>query len=197
MRYSARIAVLAALVCAGVAAAKPLYITVPRAYGSSEPVAVDVAFENKGPVELRVLKPADTDAFIRAQGDVRRAWQVPPTTANPGNALSRGLNAAHSPGSFLLFALNEDFRKSVAPGLPARPPPPPGRPLARVSEGPEKLVGVPAGFSVVRSQWLNLDLGGSEREFSVPGFDTSYYSGGFEERRVTLPPLPVGTYILQ
>ncbi|MFY0523305.1 MG2 domain-containing protein [Archangium gephyra] len=197
MRYSARIAVLAALVCAGVAAAKPLYITVPRAYGSSEPVAVDVAFENKGPVELRVLKPADTDAFIRAQGDVRRAWQVPPTTANPGNALSRGLNAAHSPGSFLLFALNEDFRKSVAPGLPARPPPPPGRPLARVSEGPEKLVGVPAGFSVVRSQWLNLDLGGAEREFSVPGFDTSYYSGGFEERRVTLPPLPVGTYILQ
>ncbi|HYO68107.1 MAG TPA: MG2 domain-containing protein, partial [Archangium sp.] len=197
MRYSARIAVLAALVCTGVAAAKPLYITVPRAYGSSEPVAVDVAFENKGPVELRVLKPGDTDAFIRAQGDVRRAWQVPPTTANPGNALSRGLNAAHSPGSFLLFALNEDFRKSVAPGLPARPPAPPGRPLARVSEGAEKLVGVPPGFSVVRSQWLNLDLGGSEREFSVPGFDTSYYGSSFEERRVTLPPLPVGTYILQ
>jgi hypothetical protein len=197
MRYSARIAVLAALVSASVAAAKPLYITVPRAYGSDEPVAVDVAFESKGPVELRVLQPADVDAFIRAQGDLRRAWQQPPTTANPGNALSRGLNAAHSPGSFLLFALNEDFRKAVAPGLPSRPPPPPGRPLARVSEGPEKLVGVPPGFTVVRSQWLNLDLGGSDREFSVPGFDTSYYSSGYEERRVTLPPLPAGTYILQ
>jgi len=197
MRYSARLAALAALVCAGVAAAKPLYITVPRSYGSSEPVAVDVAFEAKGPVELRVLKPADLDAFIRAQGDLRRAYQVPPTTANPGNALSRGLNATHSPGSFLLFALNEDFRKAVAPGLPARPPPPPGRSLARVSEGPEKLVGIPPGFSTVRSQWLNLDLGGSEREFSVPGFDTSYYESGYEERRVTLAPLPAGTYILQ
>ncbi|MFL5352386.1 MG2 domain-containing protein [Archangium sp.] len=197
MRCFARIAALAAVVLAGVAAAKPLYITVPRAYGSSEPVGVDVAFESKGPVELRVLKPADVDAFIRAQGDIRRAYQAPPTMANPGNALSRGLNAAHTPGSFLLFALNEDFRKAVAPGLPARPPPPPGRPLARVSEGPEKLVGVPAGFTVVRSQWLNLDLGGSDREFSVPGFDTTYYSSGYEERRVTLPPLPAGTYILQ
>jgi hypothetical protein len=197
MRYSARIAVLATVVCASVAAAKPLYITVPRAYGSGEPVAVEVAFENKGPVELRVLKPADLDAFVRAQGDIRRAYQTPPVTANPGNALSRGLNATHSPGSFLLFALDEEFRKAVAPGLPARPPPPPGRPLARVSEGPEKLVGVPPGFSVVRSQWLNLDLGGSEREFNVPGFDTSHYSSGFEERRVALAPLPAGTYILQ
>ena len=193
MRYSARIAAMAALVCTGVAAAKPLYITVPRAYGSGEPVAVDVAFEDKGPVELRVLKPADVDAFIRAQGDLRRAYQTPPTTVNPGNALSRGLNAARGPGTFLLFALNEDFRKAVAPGLPARPPLAPPRALARVSTGPEKLVGIPPGFSVVRSQWLNLDLGGSEREFNVPGFDTSYYGGNYEERRVTLPPLPAGT----
>ncbi|XXF77596.1 MG2 domain-containing protein [Myxococcaceae bacterium GXIMD 01537] len=197
MKALMRVMLMAALVGAGVAAAKPLYITVPRSYGTQEPVAVDVAFEDKGPVELRVLKPANLDAFIRAQGDMRRAYETPPSQANPGRALSRGLNAVRSPGTFLLFALDENFRQEVAPGLPARPPPPPYRPLARVSEGPQKLVGPPPGFTVVRSQWLNLDLGGGEREFTVPGFDTEGYSSGFQERRVLLAPLPAGTYVLQ
>ncbi|WNG16453.1 MG2 domain-containing protein [Cystobacter fuscus] len=197
MKSIARIAALAALVSAGMAAAKPLYITVPRAYGSHEPVAVDVAFESKGPVELRVLKPDNLQAFIRAQGDIRRAYETPPTLANPGNALSRGLNATRSPGTFLLNALDTGFREAVAPRLPARPPAPPGQPLARVAEGARKLVGVPAGFTAVRSQWLNLDLGGTDSEFSVPGFDTSFYNSGFQERRVTLAPLPTGTYLVQ
>ena len=197
MTSIARIVALAALVFTGVAAAKPLYLTVPRAYGSGEPVGVDVAFEGKGPVELRVLKPANTEAFIRAQGDLRRAYQTPPTLANPGNALSRGLIATRSPGSFLLFALDKDFRKGVAPDMPQRPREQQLRPLARVAEGPEKLVGVPTGFTAVRSQWLNLDLGGADREFNVPGFDTGGYSSGYQERRVTLAPLPTGLYIVQ
>ncbi|WP_434389796.1 alpha-2-macroglobulin family protein [Melittangium boletus] len=197
MRNSARFALLAALVLAGVASAKPLYITVPRAYGPGEPVGVDVAFESKGPVQLRVLKPASTEAFIRAQGDIRRAYDAPPVLPNPGNALSRGLNATRAPGSFLLFALGTQFRDAVAPGLPKREPPPPGQALARVAEGQEKLVGVPAGFSVVRSQWLNLDLGGADRDFNVPGFDTSYYESGYQERHLELAPLPPGTYLLQ
>ncbi|MBF5046078.1 alpha-2-macroglobulin [Aggregicoccus sp. 17bor-14] len=198
MRCTARIAALAALVLtAGSALAKPLYITVPRAYGTQEPVAVDVAFESRGPVELRVLEPSDVDAFLRAQGDLRRAYQVPPTTQNPGNALTRGLNAVRAPGSFLLFALGEDLRRAVAPGLPARPPPPSPRPLVRLAEGSEKLVGIPPGFRVVRSQWLNLDLGGNDGAFSVPGFDTAGEEGGYQERRVSLAPLPAGTYVLQ
>lgn len=197
MKTVLRTALLAALVCAGAAVAKPLYMTVPRTYSSSEPVAVDVAFEDKGPVELRVLRPESPEAFLRAQGDIRRAYQAPPTTVNPGRALARGLNAVRSPGAFLLHALNVDFRKAVAPELPERPEPPSGESLSRLAEGPQKLVGVPAGFSVVRSQWLNLDLGGSERDFSVPGFEVWGGSSGFQERRVTLPPLPVGTYVLQ
>ncbi|MET0402820.1 MAG: MG2 domain-containing protein [Cystobacter sp.] len=197
MKSIARFVALATLVLTGVASAKPLYITVPRAYGSQEPIAVDVAFESRGPVELRVLKPKNLDAFLRAQGDLRRAYETPPTLANPGQALSRGLNDVRAPGSFLLHALGTSFREAVAPRLPARPPPPPGQPLARVAEGPQKLVGVPAGFTAVRSQWLNLDLGGADREFSVPGFDTSSYDSGFQERRVTLAPLPPGTYLLQ
>jgi hypothetical protein len=197
MKTLMRMVVVAALACAGVAAAKPLYITVPRSYGTQEPVAVDVAFEDKGPVELRVLKPDNLDAFIRAQGDMRRAYETPPTQANPGRALSRGLNGVRSPGTFLLFAMDADFRDAVAPGLPPRPTVQPYQPLAKVAEGPEKLVGVPPGFSLARSQWLNLDLGGNDREFNVPGFDTEGYSSGFQERRVVLAPLPAGTYVLQ
>jgi alpha-2-macroglobulin len=198
MKTSVRFAALAALLLSGVALAKPLYITVPRAYGSGEPVTVDVAFESKGPVELRVLKPADLDAFVRAQGDIRRAYETPPTFYNPGRALSRGLNAVRSPGLMLMEALSPDFRQTVGTTLP--PPPTessPGERLSKVAQGPEKLVGTPPGFSVVRSQWLNLDLGGGEREFNVPGFSMGGGRGGFQERRVMLAPLPPGTYVLQ
>ena len=50
MKCLIRLAALSALMLSGVALAKPLYITVPRSYGTQEPVAVDVAFEDKGPV---------------------------------------------------------------------------------------------------------------------------------------------------
>ncbi|MCY1046541.1 MG2 domain-containing protein [Corallococcus sp. bb12-1] len=198
MKTSVRFAALAALLVSGVALAKPLYITVPRSYGSGEPVAVDVAFEDKGPVELRVLQPANLDTFIRAQGDLRRAYQTPPTLINPGRGLSRGLNAVRMPGLALMEALSPSFRDEVGDVLP--PPPPETsseEPLAKVAEGPEKLVGAPPGFTVVRSQWLNLDLGGADRDFNVPGFDTGGGSSGFQERRVLLAPLPPGAYVLQ
>ncbi|QDE94899.1 MULTISPECIES: MG2 domain-containing protein [Myxococcus] len=197
MKCLIRLAALSALMLSGVALAKPLYITVPRSYGTQEPVAVDVAFEDKGPVELRVLKPENLDAFIRAQGDLRRAYQTPPTLKNPGRALSRGFNAVRTPGMFLLDTLNPAFRDEVGEVLPRSPQTSgSGEPLAKVAEGPERLVGVPPGFTVARSQWLNLDLGGAERDFNVPGFNASGPSG-FQERRVTLAPLPAGTYVLQ
>ncbi|NVJ22327.1 alpha-2-macroglobulin [Myxococcus sp. AM011] len=197
MRMIARLAVLTAVALSGVAMAKPLYITVPRSYGSGEPVAVDVAFEDKGPVELRVLKPDNVDAFIRAQGDLRRAYQTPPTMNNPGRALSRGVNAMALPGRWLLDALDQNFRQDALSVLPPAPDVPfTYEPLAKVAEGPKKLVGVPPGFTVARSQWLNLDLGGAERDFSVPGFNASG-GYGFQERRVLLAPLPAGTYVLQ
>ncbi|NTX51963.1 alpha-2-macroglobulin [Myxococcus sp. CA039A] len=197
MRMVARLAVLTAVALSGVAMAKPLYITVPRSYGSGEPVAVDVAFEDKGPVELRVLKPDNVDAFIRAQGDLRRAYQTPPTMNNPGRALSRGVNAVGLPGRWLLDGLNQNFREDMLTVLPPAPNVPgSNEPLAKVAEGAKKLVGVPPGFTVTRSQWLNLDLGGAERDFNVPGFNSSG-GYGFQERRVLLAPLPAGTYVLQ
>lgn len=189
-------AALAVLSIAGAAAAKPLYVTVPRSYASSEKPVVEVAFEDRGPVELRVLRPTDADAFIQSQANLRRAYETPPTQANPGHALARGLNALRSPGPFLLFSMNPGLRQQIAPALPQRPEPPSGR-VSRVAPGPEKLVGLPKGMKLVRSQWLNLDLGGAEREFTVPGFDAWFHSGGFQERRVALEPLPAGLYVLQ
>jgi len=196
MRYSTRISLLAALTLAGVAAAKPLYITVPRAYGTQEPVAVDVAFNSKGPVELRVLKPDSLDAFIQAQGDLRRAYEEPPVLKNPGRALSRGLNAVKVPSTFLLYSFSTEFRDAVSPALPQRGPEDVAPTLNQMAEGPDKLIGVPPGFTVARSQWLNLDLGGGGVDFSVPGF-SSWGGHGFQERRVMLAPLPAGTYVLQ
>ncbi|SEU28126.1 MG2 domain-containing protein [Stigmatella erecta] len=196
MKNSMRWGLLAAMAVAGVAAAKPLYITVPRAYGPQETVAVDVAFSSKGPVELRVLKPDNLEAFIRAQGDLRRAYQAPPVLKNPGRALSRGLNAVRLPSTYLLYAFSPEFRDTVAPALPQRDADDVAPSVNQMVEGPDKLVGVPAGFTVTRSQWLNLDLGGTGSDFSVPGF-SAWSGGGFQERRVMLAPLPAGTYILQ
>lgn len=196
MRYSTRISLLAALTLAGVAAAKPLYITVPRAYGTEEMVAVDVAFNSKGPVELRVLKPDNLDAFIKAQGDLRRAYEEPPVLKNPGRALSRGLNAVKLPTTYLLYSFSTEFRDAVSPALPELGPEDTAPKLNQMAEGPDKLIGVPPGFTVVRSQWLNLDLGGAGMDFSVPGF-SSWGGYGFQERRVSLAPLPAGTYVLQ
>jgi uncharacterized protein YfaS (alpha-2-macroglobulin family) len=197
MRFSTRFSLLAALTLAGVAAAKPLYITVPRAYGPDEPVAVDVAFNSKGPVELRVLKPDSLEAFIETQNDLRRAYEEPPVLKNPGRALSRGLNAVKVPSTYLLYSFNAGFRDAVSPAMPGGRGPEDTPPeLNKLAEGPDKLIGVPPGFTVARSQWLNLDLGGGGVDFNVPGF-SSWGGRGFQERRVMLAPLPPGTYVLQ
>jgi hypothetical protein len=39
---------------AAAALGKPLYITVPRAYGTTESPVVELAFSGKEPVELRI-----------------------------------------------------------------------------------------------------------------------------------------------
>ena len=137
---------------------------------------MDVAFENKGPVELRVLKPADVDAFIRAQGDLRRAYEAPPTTANPGQrAQPRPQRGALRRAPSCCSPSTRSSASAVAPAsarsarLARRAARWPACPRA-----PRSSWACPAGFTVVRSQWLNLDLGGAERDFSVPGFDTWY-----------------------
>ncbi len=187
---------LSGLLLASAAVAKPLYITVPRSYGSAESAVVDVAFASRQPVELRVLKPSDVDAFIESQTDLRRAYQEPRTQVNPGRYLTRGLNLLRSPAEYLLLAMDPELRSEIAEGLPERLATD-HRSISRMREGPPKLVGIPAGHEVVRRRWLNLDLGGLQREFNVPGYTPEFVDSGFEERRVVLDPLPVGVYVLQ
>ena len=179
------------------AMAKPLYITVPRSYSTSEPVLVDVAFGGQEAVELRVLKPNNLDTYIKEQANLRRAYVEPTTIVNPGRFLSRGLNAVENPGIFLLDSLSREFRSKLTQTMP-RPLATNGKKLSKIEEGVKKLVNIPPGMELVRSEWLNLDLGGSDRGFDVPGFDMwSSSRSGYQERRVSLKPLPAGVYVLQ
>nr|MCU0701443.1 alpha-2-macroglobulin [Myxococcaceae bacterium] len=191
-----KLTLLFAAVLATSALAKPLYVTVPRAYGSKEAPRLEVSFAEKEPVELRVLKPKDLSAFLKGQQALRRAYDPPPTLANPGRALSRGFNASGNPVDLLRFSLSGAFRKAVLPGLDGPPAVSAGDPV-RLDQGPERLIGVPANMSLVRSQWLNLDLGGTDRDFTVPGFEQWNSSGGFQDRSVVLDPLPAGVYVVQ
>ncbi len=196
-RIASAAAFLSLLLCASAAQAKPLYLTVPRSFGADEKPVIELAFERRGPVELRVLRPLQPDAFLAKQADLRRAYEQPSTTENPGLFVSRGLNAVRTPGTFLYRALGEDFRRALSPALPERPElPPSARRIARLAEGPERLVGLAPGTALVRRLWLNLDLGGPDRDYNVPGFD-AFGSGGWEERKVELDPLLPGIYLVQ
>jgi len=194
------IALAVAAFSAAPALAKPLYITVPRSYGSRESAALDVAFEGRAPVELRVLKPTPLAPFLRAQSNLRRAYAAPTTTINPGRYLTAGLNRVHSPGAWLLHALSPKWRMAVE-GVPHRAPDtqaPAAHPLSKLDEGPEKLVGIPPGMTLVHREWLNLDLGGDVAAYDVPGFSDWFGGeGGYQQRRVKLAPLPPGLYVVQ
>lgn len=187
-----------ALLWSASASAKPLYITVNRAFSPAEEPVIDVAFMGQEPVELRVLQPKDLERYIAGQENLRRAWDRPETQENPGRALSRGLNGMKTPGTFLLQALNPEMRRALGDNVAARENASETVTRAVLAEGPKKLVDIPGDFTVVRRQWLNLDLGGDPRSFDVPGFEGwSRSSSGFEERRVKLKKLPAGVYVLQ
>lgn len=188
---------LATVGFAAEAAAKPLYITVPRSFGTNEAVVVDVAFANKEPVELRILKPNDLAKFVRSQANLRRAYERPKLEINTGRYLSAGINRLRSPGHALLNAIDPELRLAVSGDLPSREKPAVGT-GARLSKGPKHLVDIPADTRLVDRKWLNLELGSSEREFSVPGFSGwGAYGGGFQDRKVSLGRMPAGVYILQ
>ena len=194
MHLNACFFALALVAASAPAAAKPLYITVNRSFGTDEHPVVDVAFQNRGPVELRVLKPKDLESYLKAQANLRRVWDEPNTTHNPGRALSRGLNASRGPGQFLLFALDPELRARLSPALGAREESD-GTATLRVAEGPKKLVGVPDGLEQVRAQWLNLDLGGGPLEDIVACKRWLVKEANVDEQRVVVLGGSYGGYM--
>ena len=187
--------IVASLWVSSVAQAKPLYITVPRTFSTQESATLDIAFSGREPVELRVLKPDNFSSFVQQQNNLRRAYTATSTIVNPGRYLARGLNHLHGPGTFLLRTLAPELRRELSGAIEVKEQH--SKQLSRLSEGPEKLVAVPPGMTVVRNQWLNLDLGGADQDFVVPGFDEWTSHGGYQERQVQLQPLPAGVYVLQ
>ena len=87
----------------GVALAKPLYITVPAPTAAVSRWRWTWPSRTRGRWSCACSQPANLDAFIRAQGDLRRAYETPPTLLNPGRGLSRGLNAVTLAGHFVLL----------------------------------------------------------------------------------------------
>ena len=197
MHRSLPLALAALALLPALAAAKPVYLTVPRAFGTGEAPTIDLAFQRRGPVQLRVVRPEPLEPFLAGQANLRRAYLSPQTRENPGRYLSRGLNQARAPGTFLYRALGEDYRRALAPSLPSRADVTEPRAVLRLAEGPEKLVDLPPGTTLVRQVWLNLDLGGAGRDYSVPGFEEYEPSPAWEERKVKLDPLPAGIYLVQ
>lgn len=197
LRTLAVAGVAASALAAAPAAAKPVYLTVPRAFGTHEAPTIDLAFQARGPVELRILQPEPLDPFLASQLDLRRAYVAPVVKDNPFRYLARGLNESRLPGTFLYRALDEELRRELSPAVPARTAEPSDRQVVRLLEGPEKLVDVPRGTKLVKRLWLNLDLGGAERDYSVPGFEIWSAGSQWEERKVTLDPLPAGIYLVQ
>jgi uncharacterized protein YfaS (alpha-2-macroglobulin family) len=173
-------------------------MTVPRAFGTGEAPVIELAFQRHGPVQLRIVKPEPLEPFLASQANLRRAYAAPPTRDNPGRYLSRGINDARLPGTFLYRALGEEYRNQLAPSLPKRDEQQAdAKPVVKLAEGPEKLVDLPPGTGLVRQLWLNLDLGGAAKDYSVPGFDEYGFTPAWEERKVTLDPLPAGIYLVQ
>ncbi|MBI4819023.1 MAG: alpha-2-macroglobulin [Deltaproteobacteria bacterium] len=176
--------------------AKPLYITVPRTYGSAEPVVVDVAFEDTSPVELRVTRPKSLDGFLASQASLRRSYSEPTTMLNPGRYLSQGIERLRAPARYLLFTLPKSLRAELSADLPPAAQEV-ANPLGNLEPGPEKLVSLPKETELVSSRWLNLDLGGTERAFDVPGFELWSGRSGYQERRISLGAMKSGLYVLQ
>lgn len=196
MKAFAKAGLVAWLLWSAVAEAKPLYVTVPRTYATAESPVIEVSYSTAEPVELRVLRPQSLDTFVQAHRNVRRAYEQPPVLVNPGHFLARGLNQIRNPSDALRRMMNQQTRLKVTRSLEDAVEGVGDSSLVILDPGPDKLAGTPPGMTVLKREWLNLDLGGAERDFTVPGYET-YGNSGYQDRSVTLMPLPPGIYVVQ
>jgi hypothetical protein len=174
--------------------AKDFYLTVRRDFGPQENPVIDVDYNKKDPLLIRVLRPKNLTAFIAAQMDLRRAWKAPRVEDNVANALIEGFNRTSLDLDWLRVSLNSDWRKGLKSELGG------GRwssaATGTLPRGPDKLISEASDFEPLQEFSIFPDEADAKGDFDVPGF---YY--GAEERFSTVPvrlhPLPVGFYVVQ
>ncbi len=198
LRALASAALAALALAAAPAAAKPVYMTVPRAFGTGEAPTIDLAFQRRGPVQLRVVKPEPLEPFLAGQANLRRAYVSPQTRDNPGRYLSRGLNAGPLPRHLPLPRPG----RGLPPGPRAQPPL--ARRRDRATHGPEAGRGPgEAGRPAPRARPWSARCGSTSTwaaraaTTACPASRSTSSRRGWEERKVSLEPLPAGVYLVQ
>ena len=194
----AMVLALGALGASPAFAGSPFYLTVARSFANTEKpeLRLDYTTTNQ-PMLIRVLRPKDLERFLDGQLQISRSYEEPTTELNPGHYVVTGLNKVESPLKTFRDMLDVEFRKSfkdtafnkairdTSKGDVASPP-------AQIIQGP------PAGFTLVREYYLDLQFGGEAVSDLGWWFaDSAWREDLYKIRKVTLDPLPDGVYLVQ
>ncbi len=183
---------------AGVSAGSPFYLTVERSFSTGEKPQVRLDYtETDNPIHLRVLRPKNLETFLDGQLQISRSYEEPVTELNPGHYMVKGLNKTTSPLRSFRNMLDPTFRTAFAETafsdtIVATPKETLATPPEEVIQGP------PAGFTVVRDYFIDLQYGGTAASDLGWWFAASTWTEGrYQIRNITLDPLQDGVYLLQ
>lgn len=179
-------------------AGSPFYLTAERSFSNGESPSLRLDYTDIDPPMLvRVLRPNHLDKFLDGQFNISRSYEQPLTELNPGHYFAKGLNAAESPLRLFRGMMDTEFRKSLK-GTAFN------HALLNVTQKPlvtvpqQMLVAPPAGFQVVREEYLDLKNNGQNAHDLTWWFGQDYYlANRYKIRDIKLPPLPDGIYLVQ
>lgn len=179
-------------------AGSPFYLTVERSFSSSEMPELRLDYSsNSPPMLIRVLRPQNLERFLDGQLNISRSYEAPTTELNPGHYLVTGLNKVMSPLRVFRKMLDVDFRKTFR-GTPVQGSILPTTAGNLASAPEEVILDPPAGFTLVRDIYLDLQFGGTHQNDIGWWFgESSSLMDVYKIRKVTLDPLPDGVYLVQ
>lgn len=176
-------------------AAPPFYLTVERSFSTTERPQVRIDFTNQSvPLALKILRPKDLDTFLDGQLNLSRAYEEPRSDINPGHYLAKGFNLVRSPLPVLRSFINEHFRAGFG-GTKFNAPLKPDTAGDLFSTPQEIRIGAPAGFDLVREEFIDLQKGGEVAK-ALYDWSESYF-GRYQVREIALDPLSDGVYLIQ
>lgn len=175
--------------------AKDLYLTVYRDFSPNENSEILINYRNSEIMNLRILKPKDTKKFITGQVDLRRSWKKPQLEVNTSKYVMEIVNHTKLGIDWLRTAVDDVLRKELQADLGGGKED--GVVIPLVS-GPEKIISIPEGFEVISEISVSPNTADSQAAFDVPGVDWWSHQGyKFETKKVSLPKLEAGFYIVQ